>query len=69
MDSLKSYSIEFVLNRLNDRIHGSDGIRYVVTHIDRILYILSHAPSIARNSEPLPLAKRDEALHVLCSYL
>ena len=43
MDSLKSYSIEFVLNRLNDRIHGSDGIRYLVTHIDRILYILSRA--------------------------
>ena len=49
MDSLKSYlchSIEFVLNRLNDRFHESDGIRYLVTHIDRILYILSHASSL-----------------------
>ena len=46
MHSLKSYSMEFVLNRLNDRIHGSDGIRYLVTHIDRILYILSLASSL-----------------------
>ena len=49
MDSLKSYllhSIEFVLNRLNDRFHESDGIRYLVTHIDRILCILSRASSL-----------------------
>ena len=49
MDSLKSYlchSIEFVLNRLNDRFHESDGIRYLVTHIDRILNILSPASTL-----------------------
>lgn len=56
MDSLKSYlchSIEFVLNRLNDRIHGSDGIHYLVTHIDRILYILSPASSLFKISRQL----------------
>ena len=56
MDSLKSYlchSIEFVLNRLNDRFHESDGISYLVTHIDRILYILSRASSLL-NSNILP---------------
>ena len=53
MHSLKSYSIEFVLNRLNDRIHGSDGIRYLVTHIDRILYILSPASSLFKSSRQL----------------
>ena len=50
MDSLKSYlchSIEFVLNRLNDRFHESEnGIGYLVTHIDRILYIISCASSL-----------------------
>ena len=53
---LKSYlchSIEFVLNRLNDRFHESDGIRYLVTHIDRILYILSPTPSLFKISRQL----------------
>ena len=49
MDSLKRYlhhSIEFVLNRVNDHFHESEnGIGYLVTHLDRVLYILARASS------------------------
>lgn len=50
MDSLKSYlrhSIEFVLNRLNEQFHDSEnGTGYLVTHLDRVLYILARASSL-----------------------
>ena len=49
MDSFKSYlchSIEFVLNRLNDRFHESDGIRYLVTHIEFCIFYLVHRPCL-----------------------
>ena len=46
---LKSYlrhSIEFVLNRVNERFHESEsGTGYLVTHHDRVLYILTLAYS------------------------
>ena len=42
-DSLKSYlphSVEFVLNRVNERFHESENeTGYLVTHLDRVLYI------------------------------
>ena len=46
MDSLKNYlrhSTEFVLNRVNERFNVSE---YLVTHHDRVLYILTHASSL-----------------------
>ena len=50
MDSLKRYlrhSIEFVLNQVNDRFHESEnGIGYLVTHLDRVLYILARVSSL-----------------------
>ena len=50
MDPLKSdlrHSIEFVLSRVNDRFHESDnGIGYLVTHLDRVFYILARACSL-----------------------
>ena len=51
MDSLKSnlrHSIEFVLNRVNERFHESEnGTGYLVTrHWDRVLYILTRASSL-----------------------
>ena len=50
MDLSKSYlrhSIEFVLSRVNDRFHESDnGIGYLITHLDRVLYILARASSL-----------------------
>ena len=50
MDSLKRYllhSKEFVLNRVNDRFHKSEnGIGYLVTHLDRVLYFLARASSL-----------------------
>ena len=50
MDSLKRYlrhSIEFVLNRVNDRFHESEnGIGYLITHLDRVLCILARASSL-----------------------
>ena len=50
MDSLKSYlrhSMEFMLNRVNKRFNVSEsGTGYLVTHHDRVLYILTHASSL-----------------------
>lgn len=50
MDSLKSniqHSIELVLNRVNERFHESkNGIGYLVTCHDRVLYILMRASSL-----------------------
>ena len=46
--SLPSYSREFVLNRVDqDRFHESqNGIGYLVTHLDRVLYFLARASSL-----------------------
>ena len=47
MDHLKNYlrhSIEFVLNQVDERFHESENwIRYLVTHTDRLLYIVARA--------------------------
>ena len=51
-DSLKSYlrhSIGLVLNRVNERFHGSENeTGYLVTHLDRVLYI-PRASSLLRH--------------------
>ena len=50
MGSLKSnlrHSVEFVLNRVNERFHESEnGTGYLVTRHDRVLYILTRASSL-----------------------
>ena len=44
LKSYPSYSKELDLNRVDDRFHESqNGIGYLVTHLDRVLYFLARA--------------------------
>ena len=40
------HSIEFLLNRVNERFNVKSGTGYLVTRHDRVLYILTHASSL-----------------------